>query len=237
MKKVIGVVQAVCMGTPRALLRPGTTSAILKTAVHVPVKVGFTGLQGDEQADRRLHGGLDKAVHIYPSEHYAQWQQYTRYPSANLMSHGALGENLSTTGLSELTICMGDRLSIGSVMLEVTQTRQPCWKVNDRSGIPDLAQQMQIYRKTGFYCRVLQPGVIAAGDVITLNERPYPDWSLHRILLLLYHSPLDQNELKSALNLPLVDRWRTMFEHRLETSSVESWSARLAGPQRYEPTL
>ncbi|MFQ6333480.1 MOSC domain-containing protein [Methylophilus sp. 3sh_L] len=234
MENIAGIVQAICVGKPQAFLRPGTHSAILKTAVTTPVRVGFNGLDGDAQADQRLHGGRDKAVHIYPWEHYAQWLPFFSHPSARLISHGAFGENLSTTGLTELTVCIGDIWSIGSVMLEVTQPRQPCWKVNDRFGVPDLAWQMQQHKKTGFYCRVLQAGVIAAGEPITLIQRPYPEWPLQRMLALLYHHPLDQDELNSALRLPLVTKWQAMFERRLETATVEDWRARLAGPKSYE---
>jgi len=237
MENITGVVQAICVGTPQAFLRPGTHSAILKTPVTTPVRVGVAGLDGDMQADQRLHGGPDKAVHIYPWEHYAQWQPFFRHPAARLTSHGAFGENLSTTGLTELTVCFGDIWSSGGVMLEVTQPRQPCWKVNDRFGMPDLAWQMQQRMKTGFYCRVLQPGVIVAGDSMTLVQRPYPEWSLQRLLALLYHHPLDQDELNSALSLPLVGRWRAMFERRLENAAVEDWSARLRGPRSHEHAL
>ncbi len=139
-------------------------------------------------------------------------------------------------------ICLAERvksniLSIGTVTLEVTQTRQPCWKVNEKFGIPDFANQMQSFMRTGFYCRVLQPGKMASGHCVELSKRLHPDWPLQRILKLLYLTPLDVNELEQALELPLVPKWRVMFERRLLTKTIEDWTPRLTGSVNYERTL
>lgn len=237
MENLIGMVQAVCIGKSQPFTRSGIYSAINKTAVRTEVEVHYEGLIGDEQADIRVHGGLDKAVHIYPFEHYAELQSMFRNQYGRFMSHGSFGENLSTLGLNEDNICVGDLLSIGSAVLEVTQTRQPCWKVNDKFGVPDLAEMMQQKRITGFYCRVLQPGKIASGHSIELSERRHPDWPLRRVLNLLYQNPLNKEELMGVLKLPLTPKWRAMFEHRLSTNSVEDWIARLIGPEKYEFSL
>jgi MOSC domain-containing protein YiiM len=237
MESVIGVVQAVCIGTSQPFIRPGTFSAISKSAVRAEVTVHYEGLEGDEQADIKVHGGLDKAVHIYPFEHYSEWRDLYRGPHTRFMSHGSFGENLSTLGLTEDNVCIGDILSIGTVILEVTQTRQPCWKVNEKFGIPGLANQMQRLMKTGFYCRVLQPGKMASGHCVELSNRLHPDWPLQRILKLLYSTPLDIRELEQALELPLVPKWRIMFERRLFTKTIEDWTPRLTGPVNYERTL
>lgn len=237
MENLIGVVQSVCIGRAKSFARPGTSSAISKNATREEVKVFYECLEGDEQADTRVHGGLDKAVHIYPFEHYAELQSIFRNQYGRFMSHGSFGENISTLGLNEDNICIGDLLSIGSAILEVTQTRQPCWKVSDKFGIPDLAEVMQQKGVTGFYCRVLKPGKIASGHSIELSKRLHPDWPLRRVLNLLYHNPLDNEELIGVLKLPLVPKWREMFERRLSTNSVEDWTARLIGPEKYEFSL
>lgn len=197
----------------------------------------YGGLDGDEQADIRVHGGLDKAVHIYPFEHYAEWQSVFRTPNSKFMSPGSFGENLSTIGLTENNVCIGDVLSIGSVVLEVTQTRQPCWKLNAKFGIHELATQMQSTMRTGFYCRVLEPGKIASGHSIELTKRLHSEWTLSRILKLLYFNPLDIEELNGVLKLPLVPRWRAIFEKRLSTQTLEDWTPRLLGPTSNERTL
>lgn len=237
MESLIGVIQAVCIGKSEPFIRQGTYSAISKSSVRNEIAVYDEGLEGDEQADLHVHGGVDKAVHIYPFEHYTEWRNELRGPTIRFMSHGSFGENLSTLGLTERNICLGDVLSIGSVQLKVTQTRQPCWKVNEKFGIPNLANLMQKTMRTGFYCRVLQPGLLAPGHSIELIQRPYPDWSLERLLKLLYINPLDQQELEKALTIPLVPRWKKLFEHRISTRTIEDWTPRLLGQITYERTL
>lgn len=237
MESLIGVVHAVCIGTAQPFIRPGTYSAISKTAVRSEVTVHYEGLEGDAQADVKVHGGVDKAVHLYPFEHYSKWRDFFRGPYTQFMNPGSFGENLSTLGLTEGNVCIGDILSIGTVVLEVTQTRQPCWKVSEQFGTPDLANQMQQTMRTGFYCRVLQPGRIASGHSIELSQRPHPDWPLQRILKLLYSTPLDKHELAQVLELPLVPKWRNMFERRLLTKTIEDWTPRLTGPISDERTL
>src|SRR5690606_15630671 len=158
--------------------RPGSRSAIAKTPRSGPVRIGELGLDGDEQGDRRVHGGVDKAVHHYPFEHYARWRAELG-PLPVLAAPGAFGENLSSAGLDESNVCLGDRYALGSVVLEVSQGRQPCWKLNDRFGVRDMARRVQDTGRTGWYYRVLQPGVARAGDTLQLLERPCPDWPLH----------------------------------------------------------
>ncbi|WP_228144992.1 MOSC domain-containing protein, partial [Acinetobacter baumannii] len=99
-----------------------------------------------------------------------------------LSAPGAFGENLSTVGLTEENICMGDILSCGTTVLEVSQTRQPCWKLDDRLGTKGAALEMQRSGKVGWYYRVLEPGVIEAGATLNLLERPHPEWQLRNVL-------------------------------------------------------
>src|SRR5690606_5500797 len=132
----IGRIQAVLTGRAVAYTRPGSRSAIAKQLRAGRIHVGFDGLDGDEQGDTRFHGGPDKAVHLYAFEHYAQWiDEIGKRPV--LGAPGAFGENLSTLGLTEETLCFGDELRVGSALLQISQARQPCWKLNDRFGVPD----------------------------------------------------------------------------------------------------
>jgi MOSC domain-containing protein YiiM len=149
-------------------------TAIHKQPVTGPVEIGRLGLQGDAQADRRLHGGPGKAVYAYPLEHYAFWQTQRRLAGKGgaPLAHGALGENLTMEGMLEDACWIGDRLAAGTVLLEVSEVRTPCFKLNVKMGLPHAARLMDQSGHTGFYLRVLQPGVIAAGDTVTVLPGP-----------------------------------------------------------------
>ena len=222
-------IEAVLTGRAVDYTRPGSRSAIAKVAVAGAVEVGVEGLAGDEQGDRRVHGGPDKAIHHYPREHYAIWaEEIGAHPL--LAMPGAFGENLSTTGVSEADLCLGDRLRLGTALVEVSQGRQPCWKLSDRFSIADMARRVQDSGRSGWYYRVLAPGAVQAGDTLELLERPHPHWPLPRLAELLYRRTLDRGELAAALELPLVPSWRAVFARRLEQGGTESWASRLAGP-------
>jgi MOSC domain-containing protein YiiM len=176
-----------------------------------------------------VHGGPDKAIHHYPFDHYAGWQaDIGAHPM--LAQPGAFGENLSTTGITEADICVGDRLRAGSVVLEVSQLRQPCWKLNDRFNTRDMARRVQHTGRTGWYYRVLEGGTLRAGDMLEWFERPWPHWPLARVLDVLYRNMLDRAALAEMLTLPLTPSWRKLVEGRLARGEVESWARRIDGP-------
>ena len=224
-------IDAVLTGRAVDYTRPGSRSAIDKRAVEGPVRIGPEGLSGDEQGDRRVHGGPDKAIHHYPRDHYASWRGEVG-AHALLQAAGAFGENISTSGIIEADVCLGDRLRLGSALVEVSQARQPCWKLSDRFGIADMARRVQDTARSGWYYRVLETGAVQAGDTLVLVDRPHPDWPLPRLSELLYRRTLDREELLGALALPLVPSWRTLFERRLRQDDTESWDSRLGGPAR-----
>ena len=145
---------------------------------------------------------------------------------------GVLGENISTRGMTEATVCLGDRFQLGSALLEISQGRQPCWKLNDRFSLPDMARRVQTTGRCGWYYRVLQAGDACTGDTLTLRERPHPDWPLTRLTQLLYGRALDPAQLKPALVLPLVPSWRKLIERRLQQGTVEDWDKRINGPMQ-----
>ena len=222
---------AVLTGRAVDYTRPGSRSAIDKRAVEGPVRIGPEGLSGDEQGDRRVHGGPDKAIHHYPRDHYASWRGEVG-AHALLQAAGAFGENISTAGITEADVCLGDRLRLGSALVEVSQARQPCWKLSDRFGIADMARRVQDSGRSGWYYRVLETGTVQAGDTLVLVDRPHPHWPLPRLSELLYRRTLDRDELHGALALPLVPSWRKLFERRLQQGDTESWDSRLGGPAR-----
>ncbi len=127
---------------------------------------------------------------------------------------------------------MGDRLRLGTALVEVSQARQPCWKLSDRFGVADMARRVQDSGRSGWYYRVLEAGAVQAGDTLALMERPHPQWPLPRPAGLLYGRTLDVTELQAALALPLVPSWRKLFERRLEQNGMENWESRLDGPSR-----
>lgn len=176
-------VLALLAGKARYLAR-GEASAIAKSPVPGPVKIGFLGLEGDEQADLRVHGGPDKALHHYPHDHYARWsERMTGEPL--LAAPGAFGENVATLGLVEDQVCIGDRFRLGSALIEVSQGRQPCWKQGVRLHWTALPATMVKERRSGWYYRVIEEGIAAPGDTLSMVERPLPDWTVKRVFGLL----------------------------------------------------
>lgn len=145
-------------------------SGICKQPVSGAAQVIMSGIEGDEQADPSVHGGLDKAVYLYPQEHYAYWQQQRQQAigDAQPLQPGMLGENLTTEGLLESALWVGDRLQIGDLLLEVTEPREPCFKFAARMGYAQAVKQMRQSGFSGVYLKVLATGSIRAGDAITL---------------------------------------------------------------------
>ncbi|MDI1253724.1 MOSC domain-containing protein [Thermomonas sp.] len=222
-------VDALLTGYAKPYTRAGSFSGIDKHVRSGSVHIGELGLSGDEQGDPRVHGGPDKAVHHYAFEHYARWQEDLGSLPL-LQAPGAFGENISTRGLDENDVCIGDQFTLGGALLEVSQGRQPCWKLNDRFDVPDMARRVQSTGRTGWYYRVLQAGVTTVGDMLELHARPYPDWSLRRLNTMLFERVLDPAALEPALQLPLVPSWRKLVERRLQQCMVEDWSRRVDGP-------
>lgn len=206
----------------------GEPSAVRKSPVSGRVAVRPEGVEGDEQAYRG-HGGPEKAVLHYPAEHYDTWR--LRFDSYSL-EPGGLGENVTTRGMTEETVCLGDRYRIGEeVLVEVSQPRQPCWKLGHSAGIRELPRVIQEEGATGWYYRVVLPGEIEAGMEMELVARPHPDWSLKRLMEGFYGTPEEEEFLREALTVEsLGSEWRSAMERRLSTKGVEEWQRRLYGP-------
>lgn len=158
-------------GKVALLPESGRPTGMFKHPAAGPLEIGYEGLQGDEQADRRVHGGPAKAVHLYPADHYARLAE--RFPEAAVqLVPGSLGENLSTLGLTEADVCIGDIFGLGSARLQVCQPRNPCWKIDCRFGVDGMAAHIAETGMTGWYWRVLEPGRVAPGETLLCLARP-----------------------------------------------------------------
>lgn len=209
------------VGQVQAFGPEGQPSAIGKHAVPDLLKVTAFGLEGDAQADLKNHGGPDKALHHYPLEHYAIWCQELP-EKAGLLIPGGFGENLSTGFLTEDTVCLGDIFTLGSAVVQVSQGRKPCWKLNVRFGVEDMARRVQDTGRTGWYYRVLEEGDVAAGEPLTLVERVCPEWPLSRLWRVLNQAPADRKALAEVAALEVLAKgWRETARKRLESGEAE----------------
>jgi MOSC domain-containing protein YiiM len=202
------------VGLPARLVCPDRTvmSAIRKTSVTGPRQLGRDGLEGDGQADRVNHGGADKAMCAYPTEHLPYW-------SARLgrtLAPAAFGENLSTEGLLERDLHLGAVFRLGSAIVQVSQPRGPCFKLAALNGEPHLAQWVQNAGFTGFYFRCLEPGALRAGDAFTLLDANEGAPTIADAVRVQYHDRDDRATLERLATCPaLADAWRSVFAKRL----------------------
>lgn len=194
-----------------------------------PLHLGTLGLSGDVQGDTKHHGGPDKALHHYPLDHYPAWTSEIGRRDV-LEKPGAFGENLATSGLTENDVAVGDVFQLGGAIIEVSQGRQPCWKLNERFETPDMARRVQSSGRTGWYYRVLQPGLVAPGDLLVRIHRHAPQWTIRRIWHAFYIETLDYAVLQQLAELtPLAENWRRHALRRIQSRSVENWTKRLDG--------
>ena len=206
-------IDAVLTGKARAF-RGDEASAIAKTPVDGALRVGLLGIDGDEQADLTVHGGVDKAIHHYPRDHYDWWAGELG-DHALLGAPGAFGENISTEGLIESQACIGDRYRLGSALVEISQGRQPCWKLGHRFGIATVPATVVTTRRSGWYYRVIEEGSVAAGDALALVERPLPEWSVERVFHLLVGGA-GKREPEALRALAAMDALATSWRARAE---------------------
>lgn len=208
-------VLSINVGLPRNVEWRGQTvpTSIFKEPVQGSVKVRRLNLDGDQQADLTVHGGAEKAVYVYPSEHYAFWRQ--ELPGFDL-PWGAFGENVTTTGLDEENVHIGDRLRIGSAEFVVTQPRMPCYKLGIRFARADMVKRFMQSGRTGFYLAVTGEGDVSAGDVISVLAT-HPAAVTIADVVSLYASDADNQELLRRVTglAELPEGWRDYFRKRL----------------------
>lgn len=195
------------------------STGIYKMPVQDAVWVGESGVQGDGQSDRQHHGGIDKAVCVYSVDHFVYWRAFL---DRNDFGAGGFGENLSVAGLNEATVSLGDRWRIGNAEFEVSQPRQPCWKLSRRWGDKRLSQQTISNGKTGWYLRVLKPGKVVAGDAIELLD--WGDSNSQKISIaeaneIFYRKGFDRQSLvRLANDGALSASWRLEILGRIESA-------------------
>ena len=202
-------------------------TSIWKTPRDGRLSVAHHNIAGDEQSDPSVHGGPYKAVYCYPSEHYAYWRE--QLPGVDL-PWGIFGENLTTEGLSELGVSIGDRFAIGTAEFQVTQPRQPCFKLGIRFGRADMVKRFVESGRSGFYLSILREGDVAAGDAIRIVERARDSVTVSDIFALHFDDEGRDELLKRAIAAPgLTPTWREHFRERLSRASYYSPRARRAG--------
>lgn len=189
-------------------------TGIYKTAIQSAV-IDEYGIQGDVKADRKVHGGLEKALHQYAPTSYFILQQAFPELAPQLMV-GSLGENISAEGMNEDTVHIGDIIQIGAVVVQVSQPRSPCWKINDKLGNDGLAKIIDQHNLQGWYYRVLQCGTVQVGDAITLLERPNSLTLRQFLQLYAEHRPDLQHLQQLADCSGLNPKWRDKIMKRLE---------------------
>jgi MOSC domain-containing protein YiiM len=191
------------------------TTGFFKTGIEGRVFADKTNLTGDGQADLKNHGGVDKAVLAYSADHYSMWRQELGKPD---LPHGAFGENLTIAGLNESSVCIGDVFSVGTVAFEVSQPRQPCWKLARRWRMHELTGMVVRNGRSGWYLRVLEPGWIEVGMPVALIERPSPDWTIARANEILHHRKTDLFLTLELANVPrLANSWVGELHQRADS--------------------
>lgn len=189
-----------------------------KAQVKGPVAARRLNLDGDEQADLTVHGGPDKAVYLYPSEHYEFWRVKLERPD---LTWGGFGENLTTCGLDEREVAVGDQLRIGSALFEVRQPRTPCHKLAYQFDRPDIIKAFWKAGRSGFYLSVVEEGVIQAGDDILIRQTAHPRITIAQLLALLREATVDLDLVRRAIECEtLPEPWKISLRERFSEAAV-----------------
>lgn len=221
MQQITGLIRSIQVGVPEEGSAEGFddrrphhwTTGIFKRPVRGPIRLRQLNLEGDRQADLVHHGGIDKAVCVYPSEHWLHWSGIL--PQRPLVG-GEFGENFTLEGLTEAAVCIGDIFSAGSAVIQISQPRQPCWKLARRWQIKDLAVQVERTGFTGWYFRVLQEGLVDSNIPLQLIDRSYPEWTVTRANQIMHH---ERNNVIAAERLSLCPLLSASWQQTLRQRS------------------
>ncbi|MGV8840993.1 MAG: MOSC domain-containing protein [Bauldia sp.] len=210
-------VLAVLVGQPQVFGPEGQPSTYFRRPVEGRVAVGRLGIEGDQPADLAVHGGVDKALHHYPHDHYARFvAERPEHAGVFDYGYGVFAENVAAAGWTERDVCIGDRFLLGMVEVELSQGRSPCWKLGHRFRDPSMVDAVVRTRRTGWYYRVLRPGRFGAGDSLTLVARPYPEWPVARAFGVLVAGDDDPDGAAELAAMPeLGAAWRKRAEGRV----------------------
>ena len=198
------VVEALCTGQP-APFRGEEPSAFVKSPASGPVRITREGLEGDVQVDRKNHGGVHMAVHLYPRSHRAFWRE-TIGASDLLDDPGAFGTNIAIDGLDENDVMLGDRFRLGTALLEISQPRMPCWKIDHRFGRKGMVATIIQTGRCGWYFRVIEEGAAQPGDMLELVETGRTPWTVRRVFSAIANpkTAVASAELTAMARCPLL---------------------------------
>ena len=214
-------VLSISVGLPRDVKWKGRTvsTSIFKEPVTGPVELRGLNLEGDKQADLSVHGGPTKVVYAYPSEHYPFWR--SELPDTEL-DWGMFGENLTTEGLDEESVHIGDVFQLGTAQLIVTEPRMPCFKLAIRFGREDMVQRFLESQRSGVYFGVVQEGTMQAGDRFELISTDSRSLRVADVTRLHTTEKHNVDLLRKAVGTAaLPEKWRSRFQHRLEQIEAE----------------
>ena len=207
---------SVNVGLPREVIWKGMTvqTGIFKDPVDKPVTISKLNLAGDQQADVTVHGGAEKAVYAYPAEHYEYWRK--KLPEVPF-SWGKFGENLTTEGLAEDMLCIGDRLRVGSAILMVTQPRMPCYKLALRFDCDHIIKHFLTSQRSGFYFAVVEEGEVQAGSEVEILSRDPHRVTVVDIVRLYLGQERDPELLHRAMDVgALPQNWKAELAVRVD---------------------
>jgi len=230
----MAVLLAVNVGLPQDMAWQGKTvhTAVWKRPVQGRVMVRRLNIDGDGQGDLAGHGGEHRAVMVYQAASYRYWEAFLKRPT---LDYGSFGENLTVDGLPDDEVCIGDRYRIGDALLEVTQPRVTCYRVALRMGEPRMANLLVSHRRPGFYFRVIEEGLIGAGDTIT-KEQEGSGMTVAEIDALLYLPGKTPAKLKRAVQIPALSKgWKQSFDELLAAGPEASGNVALGGPASEPP--
>ncbi|NGQ97330.1 MOSC domain-containing protein [Brevibacillus sp. SYP-B805] len=209
-----GIIRSLNVATPQPAIFHGreVMTGIYKSPVEGPVFLARDNFEGDRQADLINHGGPDKAVCVYPDEHYAYWQQELQMT----LPPGTFGENLTVSGIRETEVCIGDIYQLGEAVVQVSQPRQPCYKLAGKLGVADMVARVQSTGYTGYYFRVLQEGRVSKGDALRLLARDTHGITVMFANRIKYHDQQNRDAIHRILEVEaLAESWRQSFRKRL----------------------
>jgi MOSC domain-containing protein YiiM len=202
------------VGKPKPVLHQGKEleTGIYKSPVASPIRLARLNFEGDGQADLEHHGGPDKAVCVYCEEHYPYWEKELR----RSLNRGAFGENVTVQGMTEAEVCIGDIYRLGEAVVQISQPRQPCFKLGMRHDVADLPVKVQTTGFTGYYFRVLEEGTVASGSEVKLLERHPAGITVAYANRIKYHEKKNREGIERILSVKeLSDSWRASLISRL----------------------
>jgi len=203
-----------------------------KYPVEGNLYLSYEGLADDDYADKDHHGGPDRALNHYPFEHYVYWQK--KYSAAYVERVNAqvagMGENLSSLGMTEDSVCLGDRYQWGEAVIEVSQPRSPCFKISKRWAIEEFSVDMQAISRCGWLYRVITPGMVSVDQPLELIARVDNAMTIKAVCDIYFGDPLNTEKLLQLQEqTTLAKTWLNNVAHRLENNQVEDWNFRLFG--------